>query len=65
MWLLHHSGKAGHEASKAALADAQENLVRVNMRTPEVQRVALALRTMRERNHFAEKLSFITWKGDC
>jgi len=63
MWLLPHSRTVGHDESRVALADAQENLVRARARTPEVITVAQALRTLREHNHFAEKLSFIATRG--
>ena len=62
MW-LHPSRAVGHNESRMALADAQENLVRARARTPEVITVAQALRTLREHNHFAEKLSFIATRG--
>lgn len=64
MWLpLRRNRVVGHDESRVALADAQENLVRARARTPEVFTVAQALRTLREHNHFAEKLSFIAAKG--
>lgn len=47
--------KANPEAKKA-LENATEHLERIKARGPEVSRVATAIRTMRERNHFIEQL---------
>lgn len=42
--------------SKKALEDAKQSLHIVKSRAPEVREVATALKEMRERNHFADKL---------
>lgn len=46
------------EATKA-FVDAHRNLREVKARTPEVQRVASAVRETLRRNHFAEQLQSI------
>jgi len=49
----------GLAESEKALQDADQNLERVKARDEEVHEVAEALKTMRERNHFAEQLQLI------
>lgn len=58
MWFQRHKIESrGETDSKAALVDAVENLHRTQGMTIEVREVATALRDMREKNHFAERLS--------
>ena len=45
--------------SYAALIDANKNLRRTKSRSKEVTEVSTALRLLRERNHFIEKLGII------
>lgn len=59
MWFQRRQGgKSGEEATEA-LKDAQENLREVQKRSEEVSQVARALKTLRERNHFAEQLEAV------
>lgn len=46
-----------------ALAEARENLQRTKERNDEVMEVACAMRMLRERNHFAERLKGIMEGG--
>lgn len=61
MWhLLRRSRKRALEhESMEALLDATNNLKQVQRRGREVNRVANALKDIRERNHFAEQLEAI------
>lgn len=45
-----------HHDSKKALEEAKQSLRAVRSRAPEVREVATALKEIRERNHFADKL---------
>lgn len=51
-----------HEAEQA-VADAHDNLKRIERRTPEVEEVVRKLKLIRERNHFAEQLELIMRHG--
>jgi len=53
------------QASREALADAEENLRMIKKRGEEVTAVSEALRTIREKNHFAEHMEEILFgRGD-
>lgn len=51
------------EAAEQASLDAQKQLRRVNARDIEVHKISGSLRTLRERNHFAENLRSIMQGG--
>lgn len=61
MWLFRRNDSS--EEAKNALADAKNNLRKVQERSSEVTQVANALREIRERNHFAEQLEDIIRLG--
>jgi hypothetical protein len=61
MWLFRRSNDR-HE-SDAALEDAKRNLLQVQRRGSEVDRVSDALIEIRRRNHFAEHLEAIVKKN--
>lgn len=55
--------KNGVKESYQAVLDANKMLERVEARSSEVHKVSRALKDMRERNHFAEKLRVIMEGG--
>jgi hypothetical protein len=55
--------KNGSVRSQQAILDANKSLERVQARDPEVHAVSRALKTIRERNHFAEQLRTIMEGG--
>lgn len=57
--MFRRRSNAGKENSTKALDEAQASLLRVKERHDEVVRVSTALRELRERNHFADKLIVI------
>lgn len=61
MWSLRHH-RADPQAEKA-VREAQEHLKKTKARTPEVRAISTALRTMREKNGFAEQLDAIMEGG--
>ena len=56
MWFLK---REKDEKSVQALKESVQGLQKVEQRTAAVAEVSLALRTLRERNHFAEQLESI------
>jgi hypothetical protein len=62
MWCQRHKHRADPSAEKA-MREAHEQLQKTKERTPEVRAVSTALRTMRERNGFAEQLEAIMEGG--
>lgn len=63
MWLVQRLRSTPDPEAAKALADARKSLRETKARNSEVQAVASSLRLMRERNHFAEKLSIIMAGG--
>jgi hypothetical protein len=57
MWFKKHRETV--DKSKEALAESIEKLQQTEMRTAAVSEVSTALRSLRERNHFAEQLESI------
>lgn len=55
MWFLRRK----EIESKIALKTAEESLKKTKERSTDVTEVTEALRNLRERNHFAERLEFI------
>lgn len=58
IFLSREDADASKESLKA-LAAAKKSLRKTKARSKEVSEVSTALRTLRERNHFIEKLGFI------
>ena len=58
MWFLKRDPEQSRK-SYQALEESVEMLHQTEMRTAEVSAVSEALRTLRERNHFAEQLQSI------
>jgi hypothetical protein len=63
MWFNRRERKRAIKESSQAVLDAEKAKKRVADRTPEVREVSGALRTIRERNHFAEQLRVIMEGG--
>ena len=60
--MIFRKSKDGHQSAQeayAALIDAKKSLHKTKSRSREVTEVSTALRLLRERNHFIEKLGFI------
>lgn len=62
MWPFRRKNKAIRESQQAVL-DATKSLREARERDPEVHAVAITLRAIRERNHFAEQLRTIMEGG--
>lgn len=58
MWFLKRNTEQT-ERSIEAVTESVKNLRQTELRTAEVTEVSKALRTLRERNHFAEQLESI------
>ena len=58
MWFRRPERRQDKESTEA-LRDAHKNLEKAKARTTEVHEVANALKGLRERNHFAERLLII------
>jgi len=56
MWLLK---REKDQKSIQALQESKAELMKTEQRTAEISAVSQALRTLRERNHFAEQLESI------
>ncbi len=56
MWFLHRPGNKSGDEAKKALEEAQQKLQEVQERGPEVTALSSAIKDIRERNHFIEKL---------
>lgn len=60
--MIFRKRKEDHQSAQesyAALIDAKKSLLRTKSRSKEVTEVSTALRLLRERNHFIEKLGII------
>ena len=62
MWPRHRRHRADPEAERA-VQEAHDVLQKTKARTPEVRAISTALRTMREKNGFAEQLEAIMEGG--
>lgn len=63
MWPFRKKNAAGIKQSQQAILDAAESLRDVKSRDAEVHQISGALKTIRERNHFAENLRMIMEGG--
>ncbi len=63
MWPFRKKDKKDLKESTQAILDATESLRDVKSRDEEVHNVSGALKTIRERNHFAENLRMIMERG--
>lgn len=59
MIFLRREDVSASQESLQALASAKKSLRKTKARSKEVSEVSTALKTLRERNHFIEKLGFI------
>jgi hypothetical protein len=62
MWFRRRDKRSNEESRKAILESTQK-LREVRERDPEVHAVAQTLKSIRERNHFAEQLRIIMEGG--
>lgn len=63
MWFNRREQKKKIVESQQAILNATSELRQVQARDPEVHAVSGALKTIRERNHFAEQLRIIMERG--
>lgn len=57
--MIRKRNRKAESESHEALKEATEVLAQTKARSPEVHKVAQALRVLREKNHFTEKLEAI------
>lgn len=63
MWPFRNTNKQELQDSEQALVRAQDELRRVKSRTNEVRQISGHLRSIREENHFADRLRMIMERG--
>jgi hypothetical protein len=63
MWPFRKRNRKELVESERAILDATKQLHEVNSRENEIHQVSGALRTIRQRNHFAEQLRMIMERG--
>lgn len=63
MWPFRKRDKQEIKQSQQAILDATKSLREVTERDEEIHQISGALRSIRERNHFAEQLQVIMERG--